>query len=116
MGFDTDSGEVVAFDLTDEDVDEASHLERLRSNEDKRPRPLQQITLLIRFPCRRRARQKSERRIHRSSAEALGATTATTWPEGDPIARQMNTCARTDKGPSYDKRSKDKRRSTAAGV
>ena len=75
IGLDGNSGEIGAFDLTDKDVDVASHVEPLLEQLVEAPRSLWPMAPMIGAESRRRSRQKPERQFHRSSMQGGRAWT-----------------------------------------
>src|SRR5208282_4581771 len=75
IGLDANSGEIVAFDLTGKDVDDASHMEPLLEQLVEAPRSFMADGAYDRRSSRRRSRQKPKRQFHRSSMQGGRAWT-----------------------------------------
>jgi IS5 family transposase len=74
IGIDADNGEIVVFDFTDKEVDDASHVEPLLEQLDDAPASFLGDGAYDRKPCsRRRSRQESHLQIHRSAVQGSHA-------------------------------------------
>jgi hypothetical protein len=94
MGADSDCGKIVAFDLTDEDVDDASNVERLPEQLSYTPTSFATDDARDQVPVLEADLVSAGFIVPHSTAAALGPATITRTQRAPVVARQMNTDAR----------------------